>query len=416
MIPTLQKKFIRTAMAAVSLLLFLLFGGLNLVNAWSVSERSARLLEELAGNEAEPGAKPPGSRNFLEPPPTEDEKRAAVFFTVWVDPSGQALRADVNRISSVTEEEAKAIAEEIFWNKKNNGRYQRFQYLSRSAPDGFLVYHFLDISSARRSVFGVFILSVFLGAAGWLFMLLVVTLLSRRAIRPIAENIEKQKQFVTDAGHEIKTPLAIILANTDALELHEGENKWSRNIRQQTIRLNDLMRNLLILARADEKRTDAGKERVSLSELLREMATGFQTPMELKSLSLCQEAEEGVFVSAEREPLRQMISILLDNAVKYSRPGSEVCLRLTGSGGKAILQVENVCDSLPACEPEKLFDRFYRADPARNQKNGGCGIGLSAARAIAGQQGGRIQAVYKEENVICFTVEFNRCGCLSGEE
>lgn len=407
MIQTLQRKFIRTAMAAVSLLLLVLLGGLNLANAWSVSRRSVRLLEELAESEREPGMRPPEDRQgFLGPPPTEDEKRAAVFFTVRVDSSGQAVRADVKRIASVTEETAAEAAEELFRQKKNNGRYQKFRYLSRETPDGSRIYFFLDVSGDRRSLLGILVLSVFAGGAGWLLMLLLVTLLSRRAIRPIAENMEKQKRFVTDAGHEIKTPLAIILANTDALELHGGETKWSRNIRRQTLRLNDLMRNLLILAKAEEERPAAGREEFSLSELLRETAESFQASMELRNLSLGCEREADIRISAEKEAFRQLISLLMDNAVKYAAPGTKITLRLTRSGGKTILQAENVCQTLPDCEPEKLFDRFYRADAARTQKNGGCGIGLSAARAIVRQQGGRIRADYGAGKVIRFTAEF----------
>ncbi len=157
------------------------------------------------------------------------------------------------RISTVTEDEAVEYAESAAAAGDASGREGRFRYRIAPSRDGRgSVAVFLDVSADERSMLIVAVLSLLAGAACWLAALLAAVLLSRRATRPIAESMERQKQFITDAGHEIKTPLAIIRANADALELHQGESRWSRNIQRQTERMDELMKRLLTLARLDE--------------------------------------------------------------------------------------------------------------------------------------------------------------------
>ena len=235
-------------------------------------------------------------------------------------------------------------------------------------------------------------------------MLLFVILLSKKAILPIAENIEKQKQFVTDAGHEIKTPLAIIMANTDAMELHNGENKWSRNIREQTVRLNGLMQNLLALAKMDEGAVKLPSSDILLSSLLEEILPAFYEPAALKEIIIEENIQPNIIMHGNRDSMSRLITILLDNAVKYTSKQGNIIIYLERKEGVITLSIKNTCDMLPEVDPEKLFDRFYRGDSARTQKSGGYGIGLSAARAIAESQKGSITASY-EENQIIFTVE-----------
>jgi len=248
------------------------------------------------------------------------------------------------------------------------------------------------------------LLSSLIGLTCWLCMFLLVFLLSGRAIRPIAANLERQKQFVTDAGHEIKTPLAIIAANTEAMELHNGESKWSRNIREQVTRLNGLMQNLLTLAKLDESNVALSCEPISLSALTEEGSDVFREAMELKHLQVERHIQPDLTVSANRDLMSRLISILLDNALKYTPIGGSVVIELFRADKTIQLIVANECEKLPDCPAEKLFDRFYRADSARTQKNGGYGIGLSAARSIAEAHGGTISALYRDDHTIAFIV------------
>jgi len=263
---------------------------------------------------------------------------------------------------------------------------------------------FLDNSEEILSYARVLFLSGGIGIICWILMLFMVMFLSQKAIRPIAENIERQKQFVTNAGHEIKTPLAIILANTEAMELYNGENKWSKNIREQTVRLNGLMKNLLLLAKIDEGAADIIKSEISLSELVSENVRAFAEPLNLRSITLQIEIQPKVIIKANKEQMSQLISILLDNASKYTNDNGTVIVSLQQSDKRIKLLIKNSCEKLPDTPPDKLFERFYRDDKARTQKTGGYGIGLSVARSIAETNKGSITAVYENPNFVSFTV------------
>lgn len=450
MTKTLQKKFIVTAMIAVTVLLIAVLGGLNVFNALSARSQSERLAQVLLRNETNLHIQRPaefdafdGFDDYVDPgePPefrssgndlfdlenfsgeerreledvmergglfagslTENDARAAVYFTVRYAASGEA-RADVSRMADVTEDDVLALAQPLHEAGSNAGTVGSYRYCAASQPDGSTLYVFLDTASQTGSVVRVMLLSLLLGLLAWGLMLLLVFLLSKRAIRPIAENMEKQRSFVTDAGHEIKTPLAIIQANTEAMELRTGENKYTKNIREQVTRLSGLMQDLLTLAKADESRTAETATLFSLSELVQATGESFQAPMELRGLQLDARIAPDVTLKGDRALITRLASILMDNAVKYASEQSTLHLSLTKTDRHALLTLENQCGSLPDCPPEKLFDRFYRADEARTQKTGGYGIGLSAARAIAEAHKGSISAAYENENTILFTVK-----------
>lgn len=412
MIQVLKKKFVITAMAAISILLVLLLGGINIVNAWTTAKETNTLLEVLLDNEIRQipvTEKPPmRGQSLFSPPPTENDKQSAVFFTVRFATNGEISQIDVGHIASVGEDEAETLAKKVYEAGKVSGKSGFFRYESALTTDEReRVYIFMDISSEYYSVLRVAVLSVLAGIFCWILMLLLVIFLSERAIRPIAENMQRQKQFVTDAGHEIKTPLAIILANTDALELHNGQSKWSRNIREQITRLTGLMQNLLTLAKYDESEGKVGMTTVSLSDSVTDTIRIFGEAMELKNLKLDTQIAPEVTVQANKEQISQLLSILVDNAVKYSPGGGSIRLSLQKTGKTVVLEIENTCDELPSCEPDKLFDRFYRADAARTQKSGGYGIGLSAAQAIVRIHHGTINARYELQNRIVFTVKLS---------
>lgn len=414
---TLQKKFVITAMAAISVLLLILLGAINGLNFWQTDRQTDRLLETLtrqaaAAPRSEPGMLPfpdmSGKRepgDFFSPPVTEDHAMSARYFCVWFDREGSVARTDIGRISSVSGEEAKEYAEKIYEQGKESGRLNRFEYRRMPARDGqgeLLL--FLDTSAQRYALLLVLALSAGIGILCWFGMLLLVILLSNKAILPIARNLEKQKQFVTDAGHEIKTPLAIIMANTEAMELCGGETKWSRNIKAQTARLGGLMQNLLVLARLDEGVWELPASDFSMSRLLEEALPTFCESAALKNVMIEAKIGQGIELHSNRENLLRLVSILLDNAVKYVPKGGEIAVTLKRQGRETLLQVENDCEELPVDEPEKLFDRFYRGDSARTQKSGGYGIGLSAAQAIVENCKGEIRTEYRGDSRIVFTV------------
>lgn len=408
MIRTLQKRFITTAMLAATILLSVLLGVINIVNVWSSAKQTDSLLRFLTETEASTMRQPHFDKrgSFFAPPFDEDTKMSAVYFTAETDSAGETVRVDIRRIASVTEEEARIYVASVASLQKSDGKIDRFRYRVTPLADGNgQVFVFLDTTDQTYSIARIAALSFLAEIACLLLMLLLVVLLSKKAIRPIAENIERQKQFVTDAGHELKTPISIILANTDALELHMGESKWSKNIREQTTRLARLMQNLLTLARLEESKKPTDVAEFSLSLLLADTLDMFRELMEPRGLVLEADIAEGVLIRAGREQITRLLTTLFDNAVRYADADTTVRVTLASDGGTATFKVQNQCSTLPACPPEKLFDRFFRGDMSRNGSSGGYGIGLSAAKAIAEQNGGTITAEYIGSDAICFTVK-----------
>ncbi|NLW69471.1 MAG: HAMP domain-containing histidine kinase [Eubacteriaceae bacterium] len=418
MAETLRKKFTGVSMAAVSCLILLLVTMINAANIILTSKQTERSLYIIWENE---GALPP-----LPTPPGEklpsglfgggkndyDTMLSSNYFVAIFNLKGEIIRIDVSRTSEVSEEEARQAALEIYGGGKEEGRKENYRFLIKSSPrTGGKVAVFLDNRTEIISYLRVLLLSVLVGALCWAAMLPLVALLSAKAIKPIADNMERQRQFVTDAGHEIKTPLAIISANTEALELYQQESKYSRNIKDQVSRLSSLMNDLLLLARSDEYSAapyggKAMPEGFSLSEVASQSLRQFKLSMELKGISLTSEISSEITINADKEGIKRLLSILLDNAVKYTNENGIVNFGLFKQDKRIILQIENTVESLPEAAPEKLFDRFYRADASRSQKTEGYGIGLSAAKAIARANNGVITAEYKQGNAVCFTCVF----------
>ena len=417
MIRTLRRKFILTAMTAVSILLVVLIGAINVSNCLAEIGQAMQFLEILTGEDTviSPGGRKAFPQRLFDFQPGNGENGIpdGTYFTVRLDENGKVLHSDVSHAGGISGAEAEKYAAEALERGELSGRDGKFFYhIKESAAEDRREYQaaFVDFSDRLQTVLRILFLSAVIGAVCWMLMLLLVFFLAERAIRPIAENMEKQKQFVTDAGHEIKTPLAIILSNTDALELHSGESKWSRNIRAQTMRLTGLMQNLLTLAGTEEGGRKKSAAKLCLSDLLRETVQPFYEPACVKHLSFREDIDAGVMTEGNRDQLVRLFSALADNAVKYAEENGEAGVSLKRSDrSEIVIRFWNTCGTWPQGDPEKWFDRFYRGDSARTQKNGGYGIGLSVARAVTEAHGGtigvKISRVQEREdmNALCLT-------------
>lgn len=416
MIKELRRKFVLTAMLAVSILLLLLLGAINVLNYNSMNEDTDKTLQMVSNYEGDANNleqrpeqgedNPPPERFGMEGKNDYDAFLSSNFFVVRFDGNGEVTYMDTSRTSAVSEEEAQNLAQEAYDSGKDSGKSGRYKYLvtdSKNASGKAVV--FLDESDEYISCVRVLLLSIGMGILFWLLILLLVILMSKKAIEPVAESIEKQKQFITNAGHELKTPIAIIQSNTEAMELFNGESKWSRHIKEQTARLTGLVQNLLVLSRLDEQ-LPKQMEEVRLSELAINFSDQFRQSFEERNITLQTEIEPEITIQADKNQIEQLVSILLDNAVKYASENGAVHVRLSRKAKHVSLEIENTCDSLPEVPPQKLFERFYRGDASHNQKSGGYGIGLSMAQSIAEQNKGTITAKYSENNRICFTVRF----------
>lgn len=431
MVKTLQKRFIKTAMLAVTLLLLAVFIALNIYNYASAKNELNSTMALLSEYEGDRGNVPTDRPDHLPPipdgenphehdddgePSTDEfvhgfmEGRVSFkktdrdvfltspFFMVRLNSEGEVVYSDISQISSLTGETAAAIALEVYGSGIPSGRAGTYIYniIENTGGKGHTII-FLDTSAERENVIRIALVSLGIAVGAWLVMFALVFFLSKKAIRPIAENIEKQKQFVTNAGHELKTPLAVIQSNTEAMELFNGESKWSRNIKTQVARMNDLTKNLLTLSRMDESADSMVTENLDLSELVNEQLQTFASSFEQKGLKVSSDIKEGITVKGDRGQLTQLLGLLFDNACKYANDGGSLDVSLAKSGQKVTLISKNTCDELPAAAPDKLFDRFYRSDESHSQKVSGQGIGLSVAAAIAQNHRGSICAEYDKD-------------------
>lgn len=410
MIKQLQRKFVLSAMTAITILLVVVLGGINIFNAVSVKKQTDKLLFTLGEVENSaitlmlPEVK--GSWNIFSAVVTQDDTLGAIYFVVREDVFGKVRTVDTSRISSVGTEEAIHYAKQIQGVTEGSGRIGRFKYTVMPTVGNLgKTYLFLDTTKQISNVWQVAFLSAGVGILCWGLMLLLMVLLSGKAIKPIAMNMERQKQFVTDAGHEIKTPLAIIMANTDALELHYGENKYSKNIRSQIFRLKDLTQDMLTLAKMEESCDKKVCERFSLTAVLEEALLPFEEITESKQLRIYKNIQPEIYVDSQKEQVQRLISILMDNATKYTPEGEDIEVHLHKAGKQINLAVINKLENAEKLQIEKIFDRFYRGDDARTQKNSGYGIGLSAAKAIAEALKGSISAQIKDNQKIIFVVK-----------
>ena len=338
----------------------------------------------------------------------EDTFLTSSYFTVKFNSDGEATYVGIDQIASITEDNAIAIAEEVYSRTKNSGSIGAYIYrVVENDANGEYTVILLDTSEERSAVLRMFLISLGISAAAWLIMYALIRFLSKKAIRPIAENITRQKQFVTNAGHELKTPLAIIQSNTEAMELFNGENKWSRNIKAQVSRLSLLTQNLLTLSRMDESADSMVMEDLNISEMASEHYTTFANSFSQKSVTCESHVQPDIHYKGDRSQITQLFNLLFDNAVKYTNEGGHMEISLVKKGTKPILVMKNTCAELPECPPDKLFDRFYRSDESHSQKTGGHGIGLSVVASIAENHGASVTAEYDETgSAISFIVKF----------
>lgn len=404
MVRMLRRRFIMIAMVSFAVFLLLLSVGFVTANYFSMESAADSVLTLLLNGSPTPSA--PQSTSLpmnafgyqLENP----DSMALRTFVVTLNAEGEMTALNNGFGWNVQEADAAALAKSAAGAGQISGKIGSYKYLRQADGDGERI-AFVDITIQAQMLLHSLAPIAMVCAAGFLLMFLIVWLVSGRAIRPIAENLEKQQRFIADAGHEIKTPLAIIQSNADAMALRTGENKWLNNIRAQITRLDGLTRDLLTMASDDS--TPLRLSDVDLSALFTDCLRAHEELFQSHLLTVNKEIAPAVVVGGEQESLLRLADILTDNAIRYAKPESIVRVTLGAAGRRAVLEMINGCDSLPRVSPDRLFDRFYRADEARTQKIGGYGIGLSIARTIVQRHHWRIQAFFDDAHTIRFHVE-----------
>lgn len=238
------------------------------------------------------------------------------------------------------------------------------------------------------------------GGLGLLLLFLISVLLSYWLVKPVESAFMKQKQFISDASHELKTPVAIISSNAEALQREIGENKWLNYIHNETFRLNGLVNDLLQLATIETYEERKTYTKINLSETVMSIVLSFESIAYENQVNLKENIEENIYAAGDKIKLGQLTSILLDNALNHTEKGGDITVGLMQQRDKKILTVSNTGKEIPLAERELIFERFYRSDEARTRENGRYGLGLAIAKAITRAHNGRITVICKDNCTI----------------
>ena len=368
MINSLRKRFISISMISVLVVFSGLFFFMLVFTRMQTNRSLDMITDTIASNDGVfPKFDPSNRRPPMQLPYwdviTEETQFSTRFFSVWLDEQQQIVDINVDAVSAITEQDVEG---------------------------------YMDTAN-RLLVTALFVL---LGSAALILILTIVV--SKRAVRPVAESYEKQRQFITDANHELKTPLTLILSNLDIVEAEMGKNEWLDDIRSEGERMGMLINQMVTLSRMDESTDAPVQADFDLSGAIADTVSEFQGLAEERHFVLISFISPSVHYHGDESLIRRLISILLDNAIKYCDVDGNIQISLT-CRRYPVLTIENTYKDVDRLELNRLFDRFYRADKARTF-SGSFGIGLSIAQSIVKSHKGNISA-YKKSNVIGFRVE-----------
>lgn len=410
MIYRLQKKFILISISSILAVIAIIFGVIFILNISTMN----RNMDMLADRVSEGGGRFPGSfeeKPFLDKIPPRKEQNfdfitpetpfSTRHFTVFFDKQGKVEKTFTESIYSIDENTAIEYAEKVIEDADERGWISSYRYKVFSSDAGYGVV-FVDGSMSRSALMQSTMISAVVLLACAALVLILIFFLSKKAVKPIAESYEKQKQFVTDANHELKTPLTLIMANAEIAELELGKNEWLDDIRAEGHRMTELVNQLVALSRMDEEGQPMNITEVSLGELVADTVSEFEPLAKDKGKAIIAAVDKSVTYHGDEALLYRLVGILMDNAIKYCDQGGEISVTLR-HGRRVVLTVENTYSSVGEIELDRLFDRFYRADKAR-KFTGGYGVGLSMAKAIAEKHKGEITAYNKDNTHIGFKV------------
>lgn len=400
MIKELRRKFI--FISGISI--FLVFVGIFvLISAFSMAQMDRTmdtLTDAISSNDGvfpdfEPSDRPAPLFSDAEVI-TAETRFSTRFFMVWLDGKDEVTRMNTDAIASLSEDEVEEYAAQALEKGAQRGWVLEYRYKVTETDEGVAIV-FVN-GSSNQNITNRLLLTAFLVLFGSAVLILALTvILSKRAVRPVAKSYEKQKQFITDANHELKTPLTLILSNLDIVESELGKNEWLDDIRSEGERMGLLINQLVALCRMDESESHLTLAPFDLSEAVSDTVSEFQTLAAERDQTLTARVEPGISYRGDEALVRRLAAILLDNAVKYCDPGGDIRVEFF-QRRHPVLVVENTYAQVDRLELDKLFDRFYRADPARTF-TGGFGVGLSIAQSIARSHRGSIHVYRKKERI-----------------
>lgn len=400
-ISRLRFKLIAVSMAVTLLILGLIVGGINFINFKKVIDNADTTIDYLANNYNTEETRPsPPDRDWddnwddfghFDDGISPEVKFESRYFVVSFDSEGNVASSDTRHVFAISEEDSIKIAKKIYEGSSDRGFYRNYRY-AKISLNGYNAVMCLDVYNGLSSANYFLIVSLSASFIGWITVIIIVLAFSKRIIAPVSKSYEKQKRFISDAGHEIKTPLAIIEADIGVMEINEGENEWLDDIKTQVRRLARLTNDLIHLSKLDEGKDSLKFIDFSVSDLAKETVTSFTGLATVNNKKLEANIQPNLTLNGDTESIRELLTILLDNAIKYSTGDGNISIEVKKKNGHIVIEASNSAKNLTKENAEHLFDRFYRADESRNSETGGHGIGLSMAKAIVEAHKGKISA------------------------
>ena len=406
------KKSRRKIVAAImSVLVFLWVGTLGVIYTSSYIEMS-RQNEQMLKVHAEmytitqpfeevrppnlpmPGGNPGFESSFAESPMFQ----LSTFYTVAMTYEGETIEIKNNQQNLHSDSELEQLAKKVFKSNRTKGTINNLAFY-KADKSGYTLVAFMDNTVINENAITLFRYTLIFGAIALIIFFFLSQLLAKKIVQPLEESYKKQKQFISDAGHELKTPVSVVSANAELLSREIGENQWLGNILYENERMGILVGQLLDLARTES--ITPQMEHTDFSRLVNGEALPFESVAFEKGLKLVCDVENGILIDGNSSQLKQLVSILLDNGIRHSTDGNTVLLKLVREHGSAQLSVINTGDEIPEEQREQLFERFYRMDTARTGEDNHYGLGLAIAKSIVESHKGRIE-------ILCYNslVEF----------
>lgn len=410
MIQKFRWRFILISIISLFIVLFVTIGSLIGINFYHDSQESQKVMTALVRNR---GNLSPHSSPLIDGPAKNSplmgrRNPESVFqyryFSVVETPQKKLIVTDRPKQFNIPQDQINDKGAQILSKNRKQGittfNANRYLYQKITDQGGQRQIIFLNVSLIYQHSWILLRLSIWLGLIALIIFAIVLILLSGKAIQPIILAYHKQQQFITNAGHELKTPLAIISANTEMQEMMGQENEWTKSTKEQTERLTSLINRLISLARMSET-SNITLSKVNFSGLVEKVIHSFSSVMVKNKLHFKTQIAKNVFVSAEEKSLRELINIFLDNAQKYCDPNGMVSVNLHKNKIKThgVLVISNTYKAGKNINYNELFDRFYRQDQSHNSKKGGFGIGLSMAQDLVKAFKGKIRVHYAGDTI-----------------
>ena len=403
MFKSLRKKFVTTAVGSVAVVIAILAIALNFINFNKLEERIDTTLLDASRSQALIKIFAEDGDDLVITKNSSSATEYNGFSIAKVDNNGRIIRAYRDDSLIVDQDALQSKVIEALEKGKTSGFIGSYRFLKVETNVGNLIL-FLNCQRELDSYESFVKNSVLISIGVILSVLVLIILISKRVIAPIQETYLKQKQFITGASHELKTPLAIISSNADVLEMMNGDSKWTTNIHNQVDRLTSLVNSLVVFSRMEEKDT---VERTSfdLTETLKSRIEDFDELANFQKKYIVTDIDENLNYYGEKDSIIQLMDILLENAIKYAPEDSDISVKLNKNRKYATLKVSNKAN-VKKGDLSKVFDRFYRLDESRNSAIKGYGIGLSMAQLIAEKHKETIQAYAPEDGIFKIEVRF----------